>query len=105
MLDLELARLIGMGAERVGEGIAGVVGELEGLEEKVIGRRFFLRRPSTGALPGSSIGVKGVISGVKIVKLFLRLFDMLEDGHTTSCYWSHRDNPLLAKLWEHCEIQ
>ena len=78
MLVLELARFIGMGAEGTGEeGIAEAVGELEGLEEKVIGRRFFLSRPPMGALPGSSIGVKGVISGVKILKLFLRLFNML----------------------------
>ncbi len=76
--------MIGICVEGLPDGIAEVVGELEGDEEKVRGRSFFLSRRPTGALPGSSIGVNGVNSGVKMLKLFLRLFDMLADDHITS---------------------
>ena len=81
MLLFESVLLIGTGVEGLGDGIAEVEGELEGLdEEKVMGRRFFLSKPPIGALPGSSIGVNGVTSGVKMLKLFLRLLDMLADN-------------------------
>ena len=91
ILLLESALLIGIGVEELGDGIE-VVGELEGLvEEKVRGRRFFLSKPPTGALPGSSSGVNGLISGVKILKLFLRLLDMLVEICSTSCQLNSKD--------------
>lgn len=79
MLLLESVLLIGIGVEEPEEGMLEVVGELEGLEEKrVTGRRFFFRRPPAGALSGgSSMGVNAETSGVKMLRLFLRLFDMV----------------------------
>lgn len=85
ILLLESVRLIGIGVEGLEEGMAEVVGEFETLEaEKFVGRRFFLSRPPSGALLGSSMGVNGATSGVKILRLFLRLFDMVSNHHIKS---------------------
>ena len=95
MLLLESALFIAVGVEGLGDGIE-VVGELEGLvEEKVMGRRFFLSKPPTGgALSGSSSGVNGVMSGVKILKLFLRLLDMLVNIYSCHCQLNSTDKHL-----------
>ncbi len=60
--------------------------ELEGLEvEKVAGRFCFLKKPSDDALSGgSSMGVNGESSGGKILRLFLRLIDIVPNSHTGS---------------------
>ena len=82
ILLFESLLFIGIGVGGFGEGISDVLGELEGLDENVMGRRFFFSRPPpTGALPGSSMGVNGEISGAKILKLFRRLPDMFADHH------------------------
>lgn len=71
MLLLESALLIGV---RGLDGAMSDVGELEGLEEKVVAGRFFLSRPPTGALSGgSSMGVNAETGGGrKMLKDFLR---------------------------------
>lgn len=78
MLLLESFLFIGADVVGLEEGMLAVVGELEGLEvEKVTGRFFFLSRPPDDALSGgSSMGVNGDSSGLKMLRLFLRLIDM-----------------------------
>ena len=86
---LESALCIGIGVEGPEDGIGEVIGEAEGLEaENVVGRFFFLSKPLSGALLGSSMGVNGAISGGKILKLFLRLLDMISDGHIKSLIYA-----------------
>ena len=94
--------MIGIGVEGL-EGIVEVVGEFEGLDEaSVWGRRFFLSRPLTGALPGSSIGVKGVISGANILKLFLRLFAMTTDNQMSASWGPKMSHMLERSLRREC---
>ena len=71
MLLLESALLIGV---RGLDGAMSNVGELEGVEERKVGGRFFLSSPPAGALSGgSSIGVNAERGGSrKMVKDFLR---------------------------------
>ena len=79
----ESVRLIGAGVPGPEEGMSTLEGELEGLEEEknVLVRLFFFLRTfpePAGALGGgSSIGVRGEISGGNIDKLFLRRLDMM----------------------------
>jgi len=85
-LLFESVLLIGACIEGAEEGMLEVVGELDRLEvEKVMGRLFFPSNPPEDALfNGSSIGVNGESSGGKILRLFLRLNDMISSRQTNS---------------------
>lgn len=90
MLLFESVLLIGAGIEGLEEGMLEVVGELERLEvDKVMGRFFLLSNPLDDALSGgSSIGVNGESSGGQMLRLFLRVNDIVSSIHTNSWYYA-----------------
>lgn len=79
---------MGTGVEGPEGDISDVVGELDGLDEnRSEGRFFFLStfpEPAGALSGGSSIGVNVETSDVKMLKLFLRRFDMIGNCEASS---------------------